>query len=493
MAYLYATLGVLALGLTLSSLRVHWRAKAVDSTFLYFVALTILPSLAGLIAQLTGGRQVTVGFGGATTVSMSGAALAAASVTPALVLASAVTYLAARVRREVRINTAAALLGVILVAGIFGHAHTTQGLPAGPSVLTYVAAAPLLLAPRNLSGLFGSAHALGVLMGLSGIAAILAPDAVMVECDLRKCGPLGHLFSGASYNFNSFGMLAALAVPVLYLGLSRFGLPVAFIAAILGLSSGSRTSQLAIILTFALILVHSYTTHAHRRLVLPIFVVGVAGPAALSVVLPFSGLDPVTFTGRSGLWDLALMRIADYPLLGLGPDSWPALQATGDIARASAYSPHNQLLDVLFVGGAIGLLAFAVFVAHVVHSNRAHLTTILLLFAPAATLSITERPWSTGRLDWVSWSLFLTASVWLNARATSTAKAPRTPLGSVLQATHPQRKCATSDGLMRLRNEVSPVQTHSPGAGGWPGVVAVPDEIRRASGGYPARSSRPER
>lgn len=421
----YFLTGAWVLWLTAQSTRSAAHKGGVNASFFYFAALVLLPSLSGAVAQFTGGRAVKTGPGDSSEVVMSGIATFIAQITPMLIAATAGIYFLHILRARVRINTPSIFLAAVLIAGGFGALNATQEFPGGQTLITYMAFAPVMLAARTQSSLTGAAHALAVLTGLSGVAAVISPATVMMECSERKCGVLGHLFAGISPNFNSFGMLMALAVPVLFLGLKRHNMQITAIAAIYGILSESRTSQVAIILSVALIIVHQYKVRHLLRSTSVITLLGVGIPAILAAILPFISLPSQTFTGRAGLWELARAHIQGSAIVGLGPDSWSALQKTGEIRRAAAYSAHNQVIDVLFISGIAGLVFFAIFIANVTWSNRVHLMSFLLLMAPVAVLSITERPWSVGRFDWLSWSLFLTASIWFGHRNASPAN--RTP------------------------------------------------------------------
>ncbi len=89
--------------------------------------------------------------------------------------------------------------------------------------------------------------------------------------------------------------------------------------------------------------------------------------ALFADMLEATGKDP-TLTGRTELWNFALSRIPDHPIIGMGyqafwiqgtPDA-EALWRTGNVAARSGFNFHNQYLELMIELGAIGTLAFVI-------------------------------------------------------------------------------------------------------------------------------------
>ena len=65
----------------------------------------------------------------------------------------------------------------------------------------------------------------------------------------------------------------------------------------------------------------------------------------------------LTFSGRTGIWALALAYIAKKPFLGYGLE--PVEMVTSKFGSIHATHAHNTILDVMYKGGTISFFAFA--------------------------------------------------------------------------------------------------------------------------------------
>jgi len=394
--------------MVLKSIVAARRLGLSNSSFWFFAVLVLLTNLSGVVSQFNGGRTESLTTIGQSVVTMPASATFAASlVVPGLMLGS-FFYMFRQGTRNMRINAGAFCYFMVLVFAGMGSLNAGFPFLEGSKFALFATALALIFAPRNLNGLVGAAHALGILVALSAILALFDPKTVAEVCGERKCGLLGSLYNGIYFNFNGFGLLMAVAVPVLYFGMIRYRGAFVFAAVFMTGASGSRTSQIAAALVFLLIILFEYSRHRARRVVIFLSVASAVGAVGATIALPLIGLPGDSFTGRVNLWNDALGRLRESPLVGFGPDSWASLQQIGLITRASAYATHNQFVETLYVSGTLGLIAMTgVFVA-VVHANRGYLGQLAILLFPVLMIAATERPWSLGPPDWLSWSLLLT-------------------------------------------------------------------------------------
>ena len=87
----------------------------------------------------------------------------------------------------------------------------------------------------------------------------------------------------------------------------------------------------------------------------------------------------ITFTGRTDIWDIAIMLIRRSPILGYGVYEGPGLI----FIRGRYYYAHNAILEVLLRGGMISLIFYAaIFVtaAAALYKNRKYTVSQILAF-----------------------------------------------------------------------------------------------------------------
>lgn len=73
----------------------------------------------------------------------------------------------------------------------------------------------------------------------------------------------------------------------------------------------------------------------------------------------------MTFTGRTILWDIAMPRIVDSPIMGYGLN--PESQRLIFFGVSAA---HNQILDILYQTGIVGFICYVLIVLPFFYSNR---------------------------------------------------------------------------------------------------------------------------
>jgi O-antigen ligase len=166
--------------------------------------------------------------------------------------------------------------------------------------------------------------------------------------------------------------------------------------------AGSRTGQIALVACLITYWVwRSKLTTQLKNAVMGL--VCVAG-LSLQVLVPIVASSG-TLTNRPALWRFALNNVEESPWVGKG---WNALEQlfrdNGAIAGTSAYSAHNQIIDILLVSGILGLVFFLSLLLVAIFVYPRIDSAILLLLSSSLWLGILERPWNVGYLDWLSWS-----------------------------------------------------------------------------------------
>jgi O-antigen ligase len=134
-------------------------------------------------------------------------------------------------------------------------------------------------------------------------------------------------------------------------------------AALLALAlSASYTSWIAT-LAAAIVLWSARQARTRRSALLaPLAVaLGVALFRLLSARFAAEG-SLTTVSGRREVWDFVLREWQDRPLLGHGSAAWGRLTTQG-LVDPWAVHAHNQVLNTLYVGGILGLLALALALA----------------------------------------------------------------------------------------------------------------------------------
>ena len=178
---------------------------------------------------------------------------------------------------------------------------------------------------------------------------------------------------------NQVGLLAAVLTVVLasrHCSGSRWRLLHLAVSGSALLLSASYTSWIATACALLVLWAGQYLRNAG---VLTLVLAG-GGLAAVTVRLlssRFAGDDALsTFSGRRALWGLVAQGWRERPVLGHGSGVWSRLIAESGVEPWVVHA-HNQLLNTLYVGGAVGLVA--------------------LLVAVTATAVTAGRLWQRGR------------------------------------------------------------------------------------------------
>lgn len=317
--------------------------------------------------------------------------------------------------RATKVSTVAlASLGAVGSAAVSTWLNGGSVLKTATVALIACLGAALVL-PRGKGGALGAAT-FGVSLGvLSGVLSLVRPEAATLLCRPGKCGVLGSLMVGTLGNENALGLALAAAIPFAWLAF-RPPLRVWLVLYLAGMvaASGSRTALVAALfsLGFLFLIRPALADRSPRSShVLLANIIGIGGLAA-GFVIPSRATDPSQYTGRAHLWDLAENLIQQRPVLGWGGDAWGRLYEIGLIVRGATYSVHNQWLDVLFIGGLVGGITFALLVLSLflpLSGSRAVLAWTLL--TPMIYAGIAERLWGVSGMDWLSYSLLASVLV----------------------------------------------------------------------------------
>lgn len=371
-------------------------------------AAVVLPNATTAVAAFTGTRIATTNTFYQPVIYFTGAAEQVNRVaSPTLATLFIIVGLVSAIRHH-RINPAPLLYLIVLIIGAIGGAEAGFPLITTARLTMVAVIASLIFIPPGKAVLAGAAYGLALLAGLSLVGAALHPTAFFGACGSRKCGAFGILYTGVADNSNAFGLLMALAVPVVYFGLGRNRWLFTIVATSLALASGSRTAQIAALIGVLLVAVAGQRRSPGRRR----FAATTALLAAASVIaLPLLNLPDSAFTGRAYLWRMALSEFRRQPLTGYGADYWASNVTNQVIAGAAGYATHNQLTETLLVSGVLGLLATLGVVAAVVANNRADGTVLAIVATSVLICGTLERPWSLGGVDWMAWSIFVTLSL----------------------------------------------------------------------------------
>lgn len=382
-----------------------WRGRKslqpgdVTSSTWLLAAAVILPSLGNAVGVLTDTR--TIGYHPRTferVVTLVGPAQAALTYASPALLAIAVVAFLRHAKGGAGVNGPAVFY--LLAVAFAAIADKTPFTGSQWTFLGVLAAA--MFAPSGRSARLGVAWGLVAYMVASGVAAAFRPEESLPLCtDPAVCGT-AFIATGVADNGNAFGLLLALGVPYLLFGLPMYGLPVAMAAVAMVWLSSSDTGQIAsTVLTICYLIARPDRDGNPRRAVL-LPALATMGAAGVAVAVTQISLPSDTFNNRPPLWAIARGAIDEQLWFGNGPYAWQTLADKGVVFNAGRYSTHNQFLEFLFVGGLVGLGLGAAFIAALVARGGRPVWWFLL---PPVVLSVTERPWAIGVIDWLSWSV----------------------------------------------------------------------------------------
>ncbi len=394
---LMAVLAIVAFRVTLRNVRSqlsHWSR----SSWLTLL-IVILPNATTAVGELLNERVKGADAFFRAVISYTGVASQVNRIASPLLLAVSILVLAIGLNRRT-INAALLVFaGLLVVGAVLG---TRQGFPlitGGRLTLLAVILAAAFTTPGR-SAILGVSVGAGILVTL-GAAAVISNPGVASACDTHKCGAFSSAYAGISDNGNIFGLFLAASIPFFYFAWSSGRRAMIIVVLILIVATGDRTAQIAGFVTVAVLYICRPDLDGVRRARrLPGAVAVVA--MGIMAVLPFAPLPPDSLSTRPALW-LVARRYLSQDWLGHGPSLWTSLVERGEIPTEAGYATHNQLLEVLFVAGWIGALLTIILIVATAAQAGNRRTALWIFALPTIIMGISERPWSLGQIDALSW------------------------------------------------------------------------------------------
>lgn len=136
----------------------------------------------------------------------------------------------------------------------------------------------------------------------------------------------------------------------------------------------SKTSWLAAIMAYGVLLIYRHGRDAKGRLHLGVWVSLLLGMAFLAAGLLFIDVEKIssrfldsvagsglsTLTGRTKIWQVAANMWLDSPWFGYGPGAWSPLHRM-ELGVPSATQAHNQLFQALSEGGLFDAVSMIIY------------------------------------------------------------------------------------------------------------------------------------
>jgi hypothetical protein len=407
-----AGVAVATVGLLVPAIRTAREAGDLDSSTALTLAVGWLISLPIVIAVFAGSVDRRLDPSRELVPVLPGWYETASHVAQGLLIALAAALVIRRLitgTRQVTLNTAG-LLAIVLWA----VAWLASGLEGGPlmtlpgaTLLACLLAATVLPRGRGASvgvGLFGVTLAI-----VSGLLAAFQSDLAFVPC--RDYCVLGSALTGALPNENLLGTALLVSLPFAYLGFR--GRPRNWLVASLAFmtfATGGRGAMLGAVIIVAALLFVRPRLDADRRTPVRaaaagLFLAVALLPSAYVVAHDWSS-SSYSLDDRPVLWRVASEYTQDSPVVGYGPDRWEQLYAqTGEIPLTAQHSTHNQVVDVLFNAGWVGMGLLAAMIAAMLWSAGYARPAVLVVLGTVFLIGVTERAWQIGAADFASFSL----------------------------------------------------------------------------------------
>lgn len=401
-----------------------------DLTSTLVLLIGVLANLPATAYTIVTGRAEHLDPLGNTVIGFPGWVNRIGVIANGLMLLVCVLFIAGRLLAgRARVNVAPLIATVIVLALAASDALHGQPLwtPRQLTLLAVLLAASVARPGR--SALLGGAAVVMVYSVLGGIESFVEPATVVRACRSdNPCGELGILYAGVFPNENIFSLLVVASIPFVWLGLRGWvRVPLVFYLAFVAVATGSFLASVTAIATVVLLALlrprlpdqpdpAPKASGAPGRFLLAGAVL--AGVTAVGLALP---LRPAHFGDlglRAAIWDLAKDEWTRSPLLGHGGKAWSAKYQSGEIPAAVSPSLHNQWIDMLYGGGAVGLLLFAVLLAYLLFRGGARgFPAAACVLLPVLLASMLERPWSFGLSNSMTFALVTATLLPVVARA----------------------------------------------------------------------------
>lgn len=316
-------------------------------------------------------------------------------------------------KKKILISFVTAAVLAIVALSIFASFYSGYPLYAVRSLAWIISLAAVLLSVTDTnegrqSLVVGAAISTIGITVLSGLLYAIDQQSAIRTCRFDKCGALGNLYQGIYANENALALVVVAGLPFLLMVASQK--PVMMIAAAQAafsvLIAGSRTGQIALAAClFSYVVWRGLPIRANSMSIRVVILQTVCVVGLLAqLIVPFFA-SRGSLTNRPELWRYVVEEANRSPIVGRG---WNALEQlfieSGGLRDVSAYSAHNQLLDIYLVSGGIGVFIFAALILTTIFKYARVDSTLLLVLASSLWLGFLERPWNMGYLDWLSWS-----------------------------------------------------------------------------------------
>jgi len=264
----------------------------------------------------------------------------------------------------------------------------------------------------------GVAVATALALGVIGSLALIFPRGMVGQCRGDKCSLWGESL-GMIGTGNALGLFLAVAGAICALLATRmisfFLISFASLMLVDLTSSRSAIVALGLGLVVALAFKISMSTDASWPLVSSVILL-----AAAALIIPLWPWTQNAFTGRSELWERALVLLSESPLFGYGSSYWVSQTTTS--ALTANYATHNLFAEVLVSSGIVGAMVLALAVISVlVRAERGAVrywsVAVVSIWIASSLTEVVSAP---GRVYLLPG---LAAFVFLVANSTSTAGA----------------------------------------------------------------------
>lgn len=363
---------------------------------------------AGMVARALGQQYSYYTAQGELVTVQTGPAFSVVSLLGQLTLGLAIVtlLLTALRRRSLRLGWSTVGILLIVSAALLGASSAEEPIPASFFLISSFAllASTGRWSHEEIAAVVTTIAC--IVAGTSAIYALVGGIDATTPCRPDKCGITGVLYSGLLGYENALGLFLMMTLPFIFSIADRsYGLLAAIAVMVSIFVSGSRSGLIgAVSIALLWILNRVLTGIASERLA---SWSGVAVSVGSGLALVLLAVSPITdsseFTGRGQLWQIARQLISDSPLVGIGPSGWVNYRAkTGAFTSAAVYSPHNQLLDLLTVGGLIAATGFLVLLVCWISSASRGLALGSYLVVAVCLGGLLERPVTFGIPDWGS-------------------------------------------------------------------------------------------
>ena len=259
--------------------------------------------------------------------------------------------------------------GLVLISLLAPFVYlTTRDLyadqpPQMATVLTLLIIVALWMLRPPIQSLALVGYLVGLVSLASVVVAILLPSHGLLRSAItqgyidpdKAILPWGILI-GVTSGGNTLGVFLALGVPCIFLIPQRILRTVLLIVSLFAIVwTASRGSMLAVAMSAVTALVLS-RSHPDRRFKGTVACCCVS--FAVPVLLPWFTHDPEAFSNRGWIWSASEQAWGQNPVFGLGSGWFQRIGSSTEALGPTVFHAHNQILQILVLGGAVYALIF---------------------------------------------------------------------------------------------------------------------------------------